>query len=156
MRVLNGYDTSILSSTRCQICTYRAKDASQLTVHLRTHTGDCPFICSFEGCSSSFKTKSDLKRHLRVHTGEKPFKCNLCSYKCAIKCKEICCIKSKNLLLLTVHAFSANLRNHMRVNHKDCAEVFKCRLCDFSTAEKVQLRTHEETHEGEMKKACLK
>lgn len=72
---------------RCQLCPYKAKDPSQLTVHLRTHTGDCPFVCTFDECSSSFKTKSDLTRHIRIHTGERPFRCQLCRYRCAIKCK---------------------------------------------------------------------
>ena len=72
---------------RCQICPYRSKDSSQLTVHLRSHTGDSPFVCPYEGCSTSFKTNSDLKRHIRIHTGEKPYKCPHCSYRCAIKCK---------------------------------------------------------------------
>ena len=72
---------------RCQICPYRSKDSSQLTVHLRSHTGDSPFVCPYESCSTSFKTNSDLKRHIRIHTGEKPYKCPHCSYRCAIKCK---------------------------------------------------------------------
>ena len=75
-------------SYRCQICPYRSKDSSQLTVHLRSHTGDCPFVCPYENCSTSFKTNSDLKRHIRIHTGEKPFKCPHCNYRCAIKCKS--------------------------------------------------------------------
>ena len=77
----------ILILFRCQICPYRSKDSSQLTVHLRSHTGDSPFVCPYEGCSTSFKTNSDLKRHIRIHTGEKPYKCPHCNYRCAIKCK---------------------------------------------------------------------
>ena len=77
----------ILILFRCQICPYRSKDSSQLTVHLRSHTGDSPFVCPYESCSTSFKTNSDLKRHIRIHTGEKPYKCPHCSYRCAIKCK---------------------------------------------------------------------
>jgi len=81
------YHKLLLIFNRCQICPYRSKDSSQLTVHLRSHTGDSPFVCPYESCSTSFKTNSDLKRHIRIHTGEKPFKCPYCNYRCAIKCK---------------------------------------------------------------------
>lgn len=86
--ILNWKLQNIISILfRCQICPYRSKDSSQLTVHLRSHTGDSPFVCPYESCSTSFKTNSDLKRHIRIHTGEKPYKCPHCSYRCAIKCK---------------------------------------------------------------------
>lgn len=71
---------------RCQLCSYSSKDASQLVVHLRRHTGDCPYACTFEGCDAAFKTPSDLSRHTRLHTGQKPYKCTYCDYRAAVKC----------------------------------------------------------------------
>ena len=69
------------------MCPYAARDSSQLTVHLRSHTGDAPFHCQVEGCSKTFKTSSDLRRHERIHTGERPFKCEECDYVTGLKCK---------------------------------------------------------------------
>ena len=85
--VLRHNEILLYFSCRCQICPYQSRTASQLTVHLRTHTGDTPFFCSEENCQKAFKTNSDLKRHLRTHSGDKPFSCQHCKYKSAIKCK---------------------------------------------------------------------
>jgi len=51
--------------------------------HLKRHTGDKPFQCTYinpitkVACEKKFAEKSTLKRHLQAHSGDKPFKCSI-------------------------------------------------------------------------------
>ncbi|VDM95863.1 unnamed protein product [Thelazia callipaeda] len=61
--------------TQCKECGLLLKHPSKIQVHMRTHTGERPFKCTF--CAMRFATANPLKLHLRrVHTGEKPFECS--------------------------------------------------------------------------------
>lgn len=102
---------------QCPIC---KKEVFNLTVHTRVHTGERPFVCTYEGCDYRTIDSSTLKQHQRTHTQEKPYSCPTCGQRFAL---------------------AGNLTMHIRArHHKERPE--KCPYCEYTAILKSYIQRH--------------
>ncbi|CAG8477579.1 14178_t:CDS:2 [Dentiscutata erythropus] len=59
---------------QCPYCTKRFSRPSSLKIHINSHTGEKPFVCTEPGCGRRFSVHSNMRRHLRVHRIGRPIK----------------------------------------------------------------------------------
>ncbi|XP_061836232.1 uncharacterized protein [Nerophis lumbriciformis] len=141
----------------CSVCAKSFSRKSNLTQHMRTHSGEEPFNCSV--CDKSFPVKYYLTEHMRTHTEKKTFNCSHCS--------KIFFSKRGVTLHIMTHtglkpfncsvcgkSFTRNtyLTQHMRTHTGE--KPFNCSVCGKSFSLRSNLIEHKRRHTGENQYNC--
>ncbi|EDO41759.1 predicted protein [Nematostella vectensis] len=119
----------------CAECGKQFNKNWRLVEHIRTHTGERPFVCESPGCDKAFYRAFHLKRHQLSHSHDaKKLVCSFPGCGVAFSLKQ-------------------NLTRHERRSHD---QPFKCDVegCSASFKKKQQLRIHNNTHANKLPFSC--
>ncbi|BES99114.1 Hypothetical protein NTJ_11931 [Nesidiocoris tenuis] len=115
---------------QCPDCDYKSHQRCYLDSHKLGHCGRKIFQCS--ECSFCSVSEHQLERHGHAHCGLRPYICAHCGSR------------SPTLSKLRTHIVATHLGE----------KLYKCTLCDFSTAHAHNLKKHKFVHSGKKPFQC--
>eukprot|EP00062_Callorhinchus_milii_P005248 gi/632944498/ref/XP_007887542.1/ PREDICTED: zinc finger protein ZFPM1 isoform X2 [Callorhinchus milii] len=132
-------------------CNKSCPSASSLEIHMRSHSGERPFVCLI--CLSAFTTKANCERHLKVHTDSLNGVCQGCGfvattrdilYTHLVTNHMACQPGSKSDLYSPATGLSVPPLSGLKV--ADPSASLKCSQCEFVGDSESSLQQHSSLH----------
>ena len=92
---------------------------------MRIHTGEKPYVCTFENCKKEFKAYGHLSDHLKRHYNIRPFECEVCK---------------------ATFSRRNTLKTHSMVHTGEKPHMCPYVGCEKRFSEKGNMKTHYKTH----------
>ncbi|XP_030646655.1 zinc finger protein ZFPM1 [Chanos chanos] len=133
-------------------CNKSCPSASSLEIHMRTHSGERPFVCLI--CLSAFTTKANCERHLKVHTDTLNGVCHGCGFISTTRdilyshlvTSHMVCQPGSRSEVYSPGPGLPKLPLTTGLSPGDSGIVLKCQVCGFSAETPALLQQHVHTH----------
>ncbi|XP_026168201.1 zinc finger protein ZFPM1 [Mastacembelus armatus] len=133
-------------------CNKSCPSASSLEIHMRTHSGERPFVCLI--CLSAFTTKANCERHLKVHTDTLNGVCHGCGFVSTTRdilyshlvTSHMVCQPGSRSEVYSPGPGLPKLPLSTGLSPGDTGVVLKCQVCGHNSDSPSQLQQHVRTH----------
>ncbi|XP_061891947.1 zinc finger protein ZFPM1 isoform X3 [Entelurus aequoreus] len=133
-------------------CNKSCPSASSLEIHMRTHSGERPFVCLI--CLSAFTTKANCERHLKVHTDTLNGVCHGCGFVSTTRdilyshlvTSHMVCQPGSRSEVYSPGPGLPKLPSSVVLSPGDSGVVLKCQVCGHNSESPSQLQQHVQTH----------
>nr|XP_020468341.1 LOW QUALITY PROTEIN: zinc finger protein ZFPM1 [Monopterus albus] len=133
-------------------CNKSCPSASSLEIHMRTHSGERPFVCLI--CLSAFTTKANCERHLKVHTDTLNGVCHGCGFVSTTRdilyshlvTSHMVCQPGSRSEVYSPGPGHPKLPLSTGLSPGDSGVVLKCQVCGHNSDSPAQLQQHVRTH----------
>ncbi|XP_061628649.1 zinc finger protein ZFPM1 isoform X1 [Phyllopteryx taeniolatus] len=133
-------------------CNKSCPSASSLEIHMRTHSGERPFVCLI--CLSAFTTKANCERHLKVHTDTLNGVCHGCGFVSTTRdilyshlvTSHMVCQPGSHSEVCSPGPGLPKLPMSTVLSPGDSGVVLKCQVCGHNSDSPSQLQQHVRTH----------